>query len=119
MGDSIKQAIDMMTARANSSKRSKEIDAAYQPVVFLKDNDVIVKFGPFRKIVEQKPFQYYSQRVFQTKEEAIAYMPQFVKELIKKGDLPKESIANGQLDSNVVMCAMQSLELATLERNID
>ena len=121
MGDGIRQALEDIHRRTVG--RSRPIDNLYQPVVFVKKPDEVVKFGPFKKRVESTPFQFYCKNVFVSSDEAKSYFPTYVKSLVASGDLPSEAIdADGELDQDVVACAVYECVLSqveTIEREIE
>ena len=101
--------------RSRASKAAAEAvpSAIYQPCVF---------YTQVKKRFLQKPLAismpYYSDSVFLKEEDAVAFIPYFLKRLVEKGLVPKEVIGpSGEIDTSVIEPRMATLTLAFAERN--
>jgi hypothetical protein len=101
--------------RSRTAKSSAEAvpAAIYQPCVF---------YTQLKKRFLQKPLAismpFYSDSVFLKEEDAVAFLPYFLKKLVEKGLVPKEVISSeGKVDTNVIEPGMATLTLAFAEKS--
>jgi len=101
--------------RSRAGKATTEAipSAIHQPCIF---------YTKYKKRFLQKPLAismpFYSDSVFLREDDAVAFMPYFLKSLVKKGLIPKEVISpEGEVDTNVIEPGMAVLTLAFAERN--
>ncbi len=83
--------------------------AVFQTVVFYY-KPTEIKAGIFKKIINVI-FPYYSQIVFLSEDEAKNYVAPFLKELVQKGEINEEDVA----DEKKVQCCVQTCQVARLE----
>lgn len=87
-------------------------------VRIIYNNKITVKKGLFKKETLDIPFEFSSNLINNTKEEAAAYSKYFLMELINSGDLPSFAIKDGQVDESIVRIAVHKLEPAEMEKDV-
>ena len=97
------------------SKKAKKPDEMYLPVIYYH-YDIHKGFGKKEPVT----IPIFDKHAFLTPQEVIAYLPFFITELVKKGDLPKNVIRkdeNGKefIDDNIVKTGYEVLHLSTLD----
>jgi hypothetical protein len=82
----------------------------YQPMVF---------YTEVHKRIFKKPLAFtmpfYSSNIFLKKEDCIAYLPYFVKKLIKDGLLPAEAISEDGTLSDLVQPGWAPVDITIME----
>lgn len=81
----------------------------YQPVVFYHRP---IKVGFHH---ENMTFPFYAPIIFAQPAQATKFLSQFVKDMVSSGDLPPESIVNGEINEEVIKGGVQELILSNLE----
>lgn len=93
------------------SPRKIEPEGLFQPIIFYNRN-MKVSFHH-----EQVPFSFSSNTVFTTKDEAVAFLPMYIRQLIKNGDLPAEAVnEDGSVNEDIVRTAVLPLKVGALEK---
>jgi hypothetical protein len=96
----------------NRKQRAQAPEQFLQPVIFYTS---LVNRFPRKPVAVTIPF--YSQNVFMRSEDAEAFLPTFLNDLIKNGDVPKEVILeNETVDETVIEFAVSPLTLTFVDR---
>lgn len=98
-----------------SKKKQQKPDEMYLPVVYYH-YEIKKGFGK----VEPVTIPMFDKHAFVTQQEVVAYLPFYVNELIKKGDLPKEVVKKDEagkdyIDDNLVKVGFEVLHLSVLD----
>lgn len=101
-----------------TSRRSKMSTDFWQVRVFYNRQIEVKKLFNRKKLVAA-PFEYASNIVNRTKNEALGYAPYYIAQLIKSGDLPAEAVVNGQINEKLIGVRVVKLDIALMERNVE
>lgn len=96
----------------NHIAREQHFDGFWQPC-FIYNREI--KLG--RKKTEPVAFNFTCGTIFTDKEEAAAFLPYYLKQLITQGDLPKDVIKEDKtIDETKLIPTVAHLEIGQLER---
>lgn len=86
----------------------------YQPVIFY-NQPINVKFHK-----EQITYPFYSSNIFLSDGDAVKFLPDFIRKLIKDGNLPKDVVKeDNTIDETKVKTAIVPLLVTEMEINND
>lgn len=100
------------------SRRKSVFDSEFWQVKVFYNRQIEVK-GLLKKKRVAAPFEFASEMINRTKDEAIGYIPYYIASLIKNGDLPSSAIANGKINEDIIGVRVVKLDIALMERNVE
>lgn len=120
-GDNVMAAAAKTTERMMSnwgSRRKGVLDSEFWQVKVFYNRQIEVK-SLFKKKRFPAPFEYTSEMINRTKDEAIGYIPYYIASLIKNGDLPSNAVVNGKINEDIIGVRVVKLDIALMERNVE
>lgn len=97
----------------NHIAHEKSFDGFWQPC-FIYNREIKVGYKKYESIA----FNFTCSTVFTDKEEAAAFLPYYLKQLITQGDLPKDVVKDDKtIDETKLIPTVAHLEVGKLERN--
>lgn len=101
---------DILTAHSGTTVNDKA-EGFFQPVI-IYNRHVKVLFHE-----EQVPFTFSSNVVFLSKEEAVGFLPYYIKKLVDNGDLPKDVLNEDRsINETLIRAALVKLNIGKLEK---
>lgn len=129
------KAINAGVLMINSSQRMKEWRVPgtdlfnYGKSIARPDDRLSTEFYQVRIIYNREikkgfkkisiPFEFSSEMICRTKDEAIGYAKYYLNELIKSGDLPEDVITFGnKIDDSKIKIGIASLKIALMDKDV-